>query len=231
MSALSLLFYLLLGSPAWADAEFFLRIDEPGRYTVTLDDQTLSLSSGRYRFFDLPAGRLRLVILRNNSQLYQDWVELRTDSRTVTEFRARQGLRVVAVFPLPTDGRLSGSDWASPIGNHRVGTNGSAYRPGSDDNQRMAMAPQEFERIREAVKKQSFDDGKFELLSTLLIDRSLSSAQLAELLNLFAFDTKRLEAAKIGWNSVIDRPYFYTVFDVFTFSTSVKELKAYMGSR
>ncbi len=93
------------------------------------------------------------------------------------------------------------------------------------------MAASEFERIREAIKKQSFDDGKFDLLRALLPDRPLSSVQLAELLRLFTFDTKRLEAAKTGWNSVSDRQNFYLVFDVFTFSTSVKELKDYVGSR
>jgi hypothetical protein len=228
LSFLLLICCLLSGSRVWADAEFFLRIDDPGRYTVTLDDQSITLSSGRYRFFDLPSGRQRLAILRNNMQVYQDWIDLRNDSRTVAEFRSRQGLRIVAVFPLPGNDRFSGGDWGSPYDNNRSRTD----RPGgSYDNQRMAMAPQEFERIREAVKKQSFDDNKLDLLRTLLGDRPLSSAQLTELLKLFSFDTKRLEAAKLGWDQVSDRQNFYTVFDVFTFSPSVKALKEYMGSR
>ena len=108
---LSVSFFLFSISQAWADVEFFLRVNDGGRYTVSLDDQTITLSKGRFRFFDVPPGRQRLVISRNNTTVYQDWIDLRNDQRTVAEFTVRRGVRIVSTYPLFMNGRYTGPEW------------------------------------------------------------------------------------------------------------------------
>ncbi|WP_420148417.1 DUF4476 domain-containing protein [Spirosoma sp.] len=208
-----------------AQSAFFLRIVDPGRYAVTINEQSLTLSSGRYRFFDLPAARSRLTISQNNITVYQDWVDLLIDNRVLAEFSVRRGLRIQGVAPLAFDSRFW--DWSDP----GVTQQGSANRSYDYANARTAMSAQAFDRIREAVDKQSLDSDKFDMLGTLLTDQSITSDQLAELLKLFTFDKKRLEAAKRCWANIVDKPNFYRVFDSFSFSSSVNDLKAFLATR
>lgn len=216
---------LLTGNMGRAQSAFFLRIADPGRYAVTINDQSLTLSSGRYRFFDLPAGRSRLTVSQNNMTIYQDWVDLLIDNRVLAEFSIRRGFRIQGVAPLAFDSRFW--DWSEP----GVTQQGAANRSFDYANARTAMSAQAFDRIREAVDKQSLDSDKFDMLSTLLTDQPITSDQLTELLKLFTFDEKRLKAAKRVWTNVVDKPNFYRVFDSFSFSSSVNELKAFLATR
>jgi|GEM_PF-6218552 len=128
---------------ARADAEFFLRIMDNGRYTVVLDDQSITLNNGRFRFFDLPSGRNRLTVLRNNQPVFQDWIDLRPDSRTVAEIHPRRGMRVLTQFPLFQNEIYCGPGWDAPVygnrpGGPRPGGPGGNWnnRPGGDWNDR-----------------------------------------------------------------------------------------------
>ncbi|MBD2703178.1 DUF4476 domain-containing protein [Spirosoma sp. BT702] len=214
---------LLITKQSWAESLFFLRIADIGRYTVTIGEQSLTLSTHRYRFFELPAGQARITIAQNNIAVYQGWVDLHADSRIMAEFSARQGLRILGSSPISVDDQL----WNG--GQSRSSSQGFPQQPGRYDNLSMAMTAQAFDRIREAISKQTFDNDKYELFNTLLTNQSIASAQLAELLKLFDFDKKRLEAAKKVYQQIVDRENIYKVFDSFTFNTSVNELKAFIS--
>ena len=216
---------LLTTGPSWAESLFFLRIADVGRYTATIGDQNVTLSTGRYRFFDLPSGQVRLTISQNNIILYQGWVDLAVDSRTIAEFSQGQGFRLLGVSPLSKDGRFW--DWDTQGGSSQR----DMARSGRSDNSRTPMSVQAFDRVQEAVSNQTFDDGKYDLLVSALTSQYVSSAQLAELLKLFSFDEKRLEAAKRCWSQVSDQQNYYAVFDSFTFKDSINKLKSFLSTR
>jgi len=242
--AFGLALSLLTALTARADVEFFLQITERGRYTVVVDEQSVTLNHGRFRFFDLPPGRSRVVVLRNNLPVFQDWLELRPDSRTVAEFNPRRGMRLVAQFPLYDNGLYCGPDWNPPgwtnrAGVGRPGGNWANGRPGDADNRPrheggfrpFEMNPREFDRLRMGLSRESFDDRRFELLRNVLPGQPISTAQVCELLRLFSFDRYRLEAAKVGWECVTDRASYYAAFDTFAFESSRAELKRHIGWR
>lgn len=243
-------FLTIAFTQARADAEFFLRISDDGRYTVSIDDQTITMSRGRFRFFDLPAGRQRIAILRNNMQVFEDWIDLRNDSRTVAEFVPRRGIRPLSVYPLYINGRYCGPDWDQqgytnngpnwpngnpdrPNGNtwpdrDRPGNGNGNYPPNTNT---AGMSRFDFEQLKSRVNRESFDERKFELLRNVLPGRPLSSAQLSDLLRQFSFDKYRLETAKVGWESVTDRQNYYIVFDTFSFDSSKRDLKQFINWR
>lgn len=129
------LLLLLNHVPALADAELFLRVSDNGRYTVVVDDQQMTVTNGRFRFFDLRSGRTRLTILRNNTPVFQDVVDLRNDFRSVAEFSPRRGIRLVDQFPLFANGRYCGPDWSNPFGNSwNNGSGGYDPRGSGRDN-------------------------------------------------------------------------------------------------
>lgn len=232
--------FLVSLTTAFADSELFLRISDNGRYTVQLDDQSLTVSNGRFRFFDVPTGRARLTIALNNRQVFQQTIDVRPDSRLVANFDPRSGFRVLNTLSL-NDRQVAVYDWDSNFrrspfreGQYAGNRGGSGqYEDGRDSYGRapLGMAPQELERIRLTMSRESFDERKFEFLRNLLPGRSVTSAQMAELLKEFSADKYRLEAAKAGWETVADRSNYYVVFETFRFDSSVRELKKYIGWR
>ncbi|WP_435522376.1 hypothetical protein [Chryseobacterium indoltheticum] len=56
-------------------AEVFLRIPEQGNFSVELADQLISNNSGKYRFFDLPSGRIPISIYENGYLMYRTTFE------------------------------------------------------------------------------------------------------------------------------------------------------------
>ena len=60
-----LLFSTFLVNSIFASAEFFMKINTNGNYTVSLANQTLSTSSNVFRFFDLSNGNYQLRVTEN----------------------------------------------------------------------------------------------------------------------------------------------------------------------
>ncbi|GAA4464701.1 hypothetical protein GCM10023189_44350 [Nibrella saemangeumensis] len=232
--------FLISFTAAFAQSELFLRIADNGRYTVQLEDQSITVTNGRFRFFDLPAGRARLTIALNNRQVFQQIVDFRNNSRIVAEFEPRAGFRIINTVPL-TANTSAAYDWDSNFrrgpfreGPYAGGRGGSGqYEDGRDAYGRapLGIAPQELERIRLTMSRKSFDEEKFEFLRNVLPDRPVTATQMAELLRQFSFDRYRLEAAKTGWEIVTDRQNYYVVFDTFSSNSSVRDLKRHIGWR
>ncbi|GAA4405388.1 hypothetical protein GCM10023187_23690 [Nibrella viscosa] len=232
--------FVLSFTAAFAQSELFLRITDNGRYTVQLDDQSVTLSSGRFRFFDVPTGRARLTIALNNRQVFQQMVDFRADSRIVADFDPRAGFRIINTVQL-TGTNSAAYDWDTNFrrgpfrdGPYAGGRGGSGqFEDGRDGFGRapLGMPAHELERIRLTMSRESFDERKFEFLRNVLSGRPVSATQMAELLRQFSFDRYRLEAAKTGWEVVTDRQNYYVVFDTFSSDSSVRDLKRHIGWR
>jgi hypothetical protein len=76
-----------------------------------------------------------------------------------------------------------------------------------------------------SVKVESFDDKKMTKLKFLFNDEYISSVQAAELVKLFSFDTKKVDAGKILYKRTLDKKNYYKVVDVITFDSYKKDLQ------
>lgn len=92
--AAALLLHLL---PAHATAEFYLKINRSGRYTVYFADQKQYTISNQFRFFDLAAGmcNLRIVDEFSKVNIFNGTVTLTEGVRTVAELDNFGAIRVI----------------------------------------------------------------------------------------------------------------------------------------
>lgn len=233
MNAFFVYFLVLLAwrggdSSALAGTELFLHLRGAGLCSVQLSDQTLTLSTGRYRFFDLPSGQQRLTIQRGGQILYSTWVDLKPNTRTLAEYGARGSLRILAVVPHEPSPYGGEPDW------YQDATDRSSRwrtRPTGATGSSTSLSLEAVEQLRQALQKEPFDQKRTELVRVALLERNLSARQLGTLLKVFTFDQQRLEAAKLGYYRVVDLPNYYLVFDSFTFPTSVNELKTFLATQ
>jgi hypothetical protein len=93
---------LLLTSSIFATAEFFLKVNLRGNYTVSLNNQTMTSTSNIFRFFDLYSGYYRLKIYQNgygNRLLVNRNIDIREGNRTVAEVDAYGTVRIIDRIP------------------------------------------------------------------------------------------------------------------------------------
>ncbi|MBK7669407.1 MAG: DUF4476 domain-containing protein [Sphingobacteriaceae bacterium] len=87
------------------------------------------------------------------------------------------------------------------------------------------MKDADFKAKLASVKNESFDDKKMTKLNFLFKDEFVSSAQAAELVKLFSFDSKKVDAGKALYKRTVDKKNYYKVVDVMTFDSYKKDLQ------
>jgi hypothetical protein len=92
------------------------------------------------------------------------------------------------------------------------------------------MDNQTFEYLKQSIRRESFDDHKFEIMQSVLKNNAVSSYQVRELLQLMSFDSKRLQAAKYAYQFTTDRDRYFVVYDVFDFGSTKSELARYINN-
>ncbi|HQQ94782.1 MAG TPA: DUF4476 domain-containing protein [Bacteroidia bacterium] len=93
----------------------------------------------------------------------------------------------------------------------------------------VAMSEEVFKRKLEEVKSKNFDDEKVERMKDAFEHEYFKSSQVISLMKLFTFDDRRLEAAKFAYPKTIDQDEFYKTYDLFSFSSSKDNLKAWIS--
>lgn len=97
-----LAFALFMVSSAYAASELYLKVNRAGRYTVTIDDNTMSTRNGIFRFHDLNPGTYTLRVTRNeffNTVVYERPVQLQNGIRTVAELDNNFNLQIIQQLP------------------------------------------------------------------------------------------------------------------------------------
>lgn len=93
------------------------------------------------------------------------------------------------------------------------------------------MSAATFEQLKSQVKRESFDDDKTKLLKVTLQGSVLTTAQLAELLSLYAFEDKALTMAKLAYPNIIDPQRYFTLKDVFKFRSNQDALLDFLAQQ
>lgn len=98
----TLLISIFALNSTFAAAEFFVKINNNGNYTVSLNNQTMSSSSNIFRFFDLYNGQYNLKVYSNGIAgrlLFSQTILIEDGYRTVAELDRYNGIRIIDKLP------------------------------------------------------------------------------------------------------------------------------------
>ena len=93
----------------------------------------------------------------------------------------------------------------------------------------VGMHPNAFAGALQVIESQTFDSDQVRVAKQIIRTNRVSSAQVAEIMELMNFESSRLEIAKFSYQFVDDPANFYIVNDVFWFSSSVRELDRFIN--
>lgn len=204
-------------------AEVFLRIPEQGFFTVEVGDQMMGNGSGKYRFFDLPSGRIPISIYDNGFLIYRTTLMLRNNNRTVLDFFTNEGLYLLDSYPVQNQyGFNDWNDvWNNPYGN----------QPGGGYNQGNVMDTHSFRQFFDMMmRNEKFDDGKIAMIKQQMRTSMFTSAQIRDLVKALSFDNKKLALAKSMYRNCADKNQYFMVYDAFDFESSKRELMEYISN-
>jgi hypothetical protein len=93
------------------------------------------------------------------------------------------------------------------------------------------VSSERIEDMAKTVEKQTFNDDKVRVTKQIIRTNCITLDQLVVILNKFDWDDGKLEIAKFAYNYVYDLENYYKVYDLFTFSSSGKELEEFLDSQ
>jgi len=106
------------------------------------------------------------------------------------------------------------------------------YNEGHDNydryEHRYGMKDRDFDYLMESLYKTSFDNTRLTIAKSALRENNICCDQLLKIMNTFTFESNKLEIAKAGWHSVVDRERFYIIYSAFTFKSSIDEIENYI---
>lgn len=205
-------------------SEVFVRIPEPGYFSVEIDNQMISSPSGKFRFFDLRSGNMALSIYENGYLIYRTQLNVKNNTRLVLDFFSNYGLYLLDSYKV--QGQTYGFDewddvWNNPYNNYP-----------NYNHRNNTMDSRSFENFVQTLKRNAtFDKDKVIFIEQQTQNTSFTSQQIKTLLETFSFDESRLQAAKFLYNNCTDIANFYVVYDAFTFDKNKKELTNFLNRK
>lgn len=94
-----------------------------------------------------------------------------------------------------------------------------------------AMKDEDFKKFTKTVGNRNFESTNVEISKAMLDKNTLTSAQVKELMSYFTFESNMLDVAKYAYSHTCDQKNYFVVFDVFTFQSSIEELKNYISGK
>lgn len=200
-------------------SEVFVRIPEQGFFSVEIGDQFISNNSGKFRFFDLPAGRIPISIYESGYLLYRTTLNVRNNSRLVLDFFSNEGLFLLDSYPVQSYGFDSWNDvWNNPYGN-----SGNISYPDVMDNET-------FQQFMDTMKDSAwFDDKKLAFINRQGRHAMFTSEQISILVKDLSFDKNKLALAKSLFPKCVDKQKYFIVGEALDFESSRRELMDYIS--
>lgn len=214
------------------NSEVFVRIPENGNYSVEIDDQYMSNSSGKFRFFDMRAGTTIISIYENNYLVYRTRIYVKNNSRLVLDFFSDYGLYLLGNFPVQNQsyGINEWDDvWNNPYGNQNGNYNGNSGYNGNYNGK--VMNNIEFDYFTSSLNKASaFDDNKIEIIKIQMKKVAFTANQIKFLVAMMKFDSNKIKIAKQMYIKCVDKQNFYKVYEALDYESSRREVMQYVDS-
>jgi|GEM_PF-836401 len=202
-------------------AEVFIQIAERGNFKVYLDDELISSTTGRFRFYEVYNTRPVLTILAGSEKVFSKEITTVPNRRLVFNFSRRGGLSLLKELDIYRNNVYALDDFDDYAG---------AYNTGIVPPDRPTLPPNRnsFDDLLSRVKNEAFDDQKLKVISAYSNYTALSTQQIAQLFPLFFKDDSKLLLAKQEFQYVADPHQFYLLKDAFTFMSTKDEFMKFL---
>lgn len=90
------------------------------------------------------------------------------------------------------------------------------------------MTDLDFQNVKETIASKNFEDSKLTIAKQVVSSTCLFSSEVKEIIELFDFESTRLEFAKYAYRYTFDLGNYYKINSAFQFESSIDELNEYI---
>ncbi len=212
-------------------SELYLKVNRTGNFQVSVGSQLQTNSTLIYRYFDLYAGNTPIIVtdLSSNSIVFNNYVNLGSNMRTVAELDAYGNMTILQNIPISVSNWYTtqtvgtvinnpGTYGSNPYGNG-ANNGGGYYDPNNDAS---------FNEFLTYLDGQAFDSNKLTEAKNYASKSNLSAQQIKSITQKFTFDSNRLDFAKAAYTNCRDKANYFVLKSAFQFSSSYSDLEEYM---
>jgi hypothetical protein len=113
------------------------------------------------------------------------------------------------------------------INEDRLGHNHEIYE---DDWYYGVIRNSDFRDLKKVINDRWFESTKMDFAKDAISDNYFTVDQVRELLELFSFESSKLELSKLAYSKTVNNRKYYKLYDVFWFESSVIELNNYINN-
>jgi len=105
---------------------------------------------------------------------------------------------------------------------------GQGHQPPHGYGHQPCMPQADFARVISTIQRETFENTQLTVAKQITASNILCAAQIAQICNLFAFESTKLDFAKYAYPYCSDKNNYFLINDVFTFSSSKEELNKFI---
>lgn len=102
---------------------------------------------------------------------------------------------------------------------------------GYGNNNRVAVDAANFEKMKDAISKQTFDDDKLTMAKVVMKNNWFTAAQVKTLTEKFMYDDNKLAFAKYAYDFCIEPGNYYTIADAMTYQSTKQDLLKFIAGK
>ncbi len=184
-------------------AELFIQTEFPSLYTITVENQTITNKTGKFRFFDLTHGAKTIYLFnaQTNDLILTNTISLTKDTRTIIFITIMGTVMIKHTYP------IIATDWYNSFINTDHQTQNTALN-------------RSFEDFIKELKNTHTDQRKLDMANDYIANTYLTADNVGTLLGVFDFDTYRVKFAINAYHRIIDPTNYYTWRDKFDFNAN-----------
>ena len=192
--------------------------------------------------------------------VYNGWINIPAKAVMYAQINCHSQFDVVKIVPLfnhPSNGWGCNNGWEDDDDCDDYGYNsgygsGNGYNPGYGNGNGtncgyqgngnawgapqvpqmpMCMSQMDFMQMKASIESKSFESSKLQIAKQVLAQNYFTSAQVADLISVFDFETSKVDFAKCAYARVIDKQNYYQVNNAFSFESSIQDLNQYIAGK
>lgn len=208
-------------------SELTISLHDGAVFNLTVNNQTFNRQASSYTIPDLRPGRHfvqivrfdryfngRFYVLGNPRVVFADYIRVPARTRMVAHIDHRNRFVVSE--------RMAIRYAPAPV----AGPRPPVYQPVPYP---AVMSHHAFANLRATLVNTRFESSRIDMAKHTLSASYVTSAQVRELMDLFSFESNRLELAKFAYSHTVDPQNYFMVHRAFRFSSSTRELNRFIA--
>lgn len=196
-------------------SKFFLKVWDDSEFTIIFDSKVYNTPTTKFKLNRVKPGKHKLKVIKEihgplgysaREILFKGSINIPPTSKVVAKINRYNDLVIISIKSLDKDDE-------SDI---------------EKEKRQNMLSIGDFKKLKEDIEEAKYESDKLDLAKSMIGKNMVRTNQIFELIELFGFESTKLEFAMYVYPYVVNKKNFAKINEVFIKSTSIKELEVFI---